>query len=590
MKLPDIEYGAPVPDRTRAIGLVDDAQRQAAATLQNGLRAFGQELVKTQHQKAAVQLASDLAAFEQDLSSRTTVTPEWVREQLGEQADSLLQSAGIREQLVHRTIDPVTGQPVELERKGIPTWVVAGAIYDKRSKDLVGKAMEGITVGDGWKSAFQEATAGDLVQSRARFQAKQLDAMHQDLKQEQDSNLEALMRLGRFGQAISWLDSSSAFDPGEKAKRQERILAVEQESQWKDDAQTLARKAVAGALFEGSARVDPAKAQANLDAELEKRPAAFRLLARSELEGAIRFHNAAQVEQLGQMAGQALQEFQAPGADGKPGFSTAQISPARRAWFTDPKGGKERAEYWHTLLMWEQGAQAHARGERQMPTDEQSRNYLFLVSDMHEHPETYRAMSSAQLADLWMRTKDGAAEPPLSLKDWGVVVDLFARIRDPAAPVRAGQYDGQVLKVAIDAGLVKLGSNGKPDATGDAAEGVKELGHRVQRFIEDEVRKTKKAPDGTVVDAFIQDQMRTEEVRRLFGLWRSRRTTVTPEPVMTQATVPGEPVAPIQPGGPAPAPAPARGGKLPRPKTPEEAARLPPGTHFLDPDGTERIR
>lgn len=599
MKLPDIEYGAPVPDRTRAIGLVDDAQRRAADTFQSGLRAFGHELVKTQSQRAAVQLAEGLSALEQDLDGRKTVSADWVREQLGDQADALLQSAGVREQLVRRAIDPVTGQPVELERQEIPTWVVAGAVLEKRAQDLLRESSGSISVGEGWQAAFQDAAAGDLVQMKSRFAAKQAKAMHEHIRAETTASADALVRLGRFGQAISWIDSSTAFDGGEKAALKEKVLAIEQESQWKDDAQTLARKAVAGSLFPGSDRVDPAKAQASLDADLEKRPAAFRLLARAELDGAIRFHNSAQVERLGAAAGQALQAFQSPGPDGKPRFSTAAIGPELRAWFTDPKGGKERAEYWHTLLMWEQGAQSHARGERQLPTDEQSRNYLYLVSDMHEHPETYRNMSSAQLADLWMRTKDGATEPPLSLRDWGVVVDLFARIRDPAAPVKAGQYDGQVLKAAEDAGLLKRDGAGKLVTDGAAGEGVKELGRRVQRFIEDEVKKTRKPPDGTVIDGFIADQLRREEVQRFFGLWRTTRTTVTPEPVTTRATVPGEPVAPIQPGGqgaappaaPPPATGPQRtGAVLPKPKTPEEAALLPPGTRFIDPNGVVRTR
>ena len=41
---------------------------------------------------------------------------------------------------------------------------------------------------------------------------------------------------------------------------------------------------------------------------------------------------------------------------------------------------------------------------------------------------------------------------------------------------------------------------------------------------------------------------------------------------------------------PKPAPAPSAGGELPRPKTPEEVAKLKPGTRFIAPDGSIRYR
>lgn len=211
MKLPEIEYGGKVPSAVPAMAAEDQARRQSLQVLQQGLQAFGQELIRTQSQEAAAELSAGLAEAEEAIASQPYTSTAAVREALGDGFDAL--PPHVRRELVD--VDPVSGE--ERDREEIPTWLVAGALYDKRAKDLVQASSQRIS-GSGWQAEFQAKAQEDIQVRSHRLSMQQLEAMHGDLRARQAITVQDYVRAGNFAEAGRVVAGSKVFTPSEKEK------------------------------------------------------------------------------------------------------------------------------------------------------------------------------------------------------------------------------------------------------------------------------------------------------------------------------------------------------------------------------------
>lgn len=213
MKLPDIEY-APVQESSSAYARVDQAQRQAIGTISAGLDAFGREQVRTQAQKAHADFQAGLADLEAGIERTPYLSTKQVRDALGGSLDGL--DPDTQKALTQKGLDVRTGDVVDVDRNDIPMWSVAGAIYEKRAKDLMKSTSSGMTVGSGWQSEFEAAANEDITARKARLAQGQLRSMLADQRKAQGETIESFVRAGNWGAAQNVIATSRAFEPAEK--------------------------------------------------------------------------------------------------------------------------------------------------------------------------------------------------------------------------------------------------------------------------------------------------------------------------------------------------------------------------------------
>lgn len=421
------------------------------------------------------------------------------------------------------------------------------ATQDAARSALAGD-LEGVTRAVGTKLGAVDELARTHGWSDQTHQAEanaQVTTLHTGVVQ-------AFIDADRVGDASAYLTQyRSQIEPAtfEHLSKMIRPLTYQQE------AEVLARKIDAAARFEDNpTEIDTGKAFRLLDEATAGKPADFVELAQRRLEQRVRVSATASKEAFGRVAAQALVAFQAPGADGRPVYSTAAIPKRTWAWLNNPANGREAAEYAHTLLAWERDAMAHARGERLVPSDDQARNYLTLVDDMRTHPEAYRpgAMTAEQFAGTWMRSKTAGGEPPLSLRDYNVVVELFTRLREPTAPVEAKTYEPLILEQAQ--GKVLKGDKSTWGAR--EREAIRLLNQRVETFANQQRQILGRAPDPAIIRGFVDDQLKEVEVQRWF--WTTTQPRITAE--ATGATVVSAPPPAALGVTPPPAVRPRSGG------------------------------
>lgn len=265
MKLPEIEY-AGVQDSSLALARIDQAQRQSIETVRAGLDAFGREMVRTQAQKANADLQAGLADLEAEIERTPYLTTEQVRQQLGGSLDAV--DSETRKGLTRKGLDLRTGEVTDIDRNDIPMWQVAGAIYEKRARDLVKATSGAMTVGQGWQSEF-EARAGEDVNARkARLVQGQFSAMLGDLRKRQGETIENYVRAGNWTAARDLVATSTAFQPAEK----EQLLGQVDREEQRRPFESFALKGVksAGDVLEAGKLIQRLESGDGLDRLEEK--------------------------------------------------------------------------------------------------------------------------------------------------------------------------------------------------------------------------------------------------------------------------------------------------------------------------------
>lgn len=214
MKLPEIEYG-PVQTVSQELPRLDAAQRRAAGVISEGLTRYGMELVKVESQAAAAELAEGLATIEGDLTSRRYVSTKELRDALGGDLGTL--PPGLRERVTQKALDLNTGEMVEADRDDIPTWEVAGVLFDRRAKQLLDTASQRVSA-KGWRSEFQARAQDELLSRKTRLAGLQAQAMDADLRDRAGAAVATFTRAGRFDDAVAAIAGSALFTPAEKEK------------------------------------------------------------------------------------------------------------------------------------------------------------------------------------------------------------------------------------------------------------------------------------------------------------------------------------------------------------------------------------
>ena len=349
MKLPDIDYSAPVQESSSAIARVSRAQREAIDTIGAGLQAFSQEMIKTQTQKATADVEAGMAADDAELAAKRYLPVDQVKAELGDGFDQLPPDI----QAHRETVKDAQGNDVEV----VPTYLVAGTLFEKRTKDRILAASKGIT-GQGWQADFQDAALKDLSQRKRAMAITQAHAMVADFKQTQSATVDQYMRAGSYDRALETIDHSDAFEPGEKAQLREQVLATKQKSDaavakvaQAAQVEAASSSIVQAARVPGYKWVDPAKALSAVDAIPDSNP------AKEDVRRLVE-HQVEKAEQLRELAGKDQMNHAQALLNGGYSLESTQLAPVK-AWMLDPANGA--ADKWDAL---QRGVAAERRANR----------------------------------------------------------------------------------------------------------------------------------------------------------------------------------------------------------------------------------
>lgn len=223
MRLPDIEYG-PVQRSSDTAAAPGEAARGTSKVLAEGLTLWGQELVKTQTQRAGVKLSEQLNQLEQDLGSREYVTAQELRDALGEDVEKL--PPHLRAQL---QVKSVSGELVDNDQ--IPMWAAFGPLYDRLASRALDASASDIPM-KGWQTEFKDRAKEVVVSRKARLNETQMKAALTYMKTSQLADLESMRNTARTPQEFADVRAaamrSNALDPVEKKKQLDLATEAEQ--------------------------------------------------------------------------------------------------------------------------------------------------------------------------------------------------------------------------------------------------------------------------------------------------------------------------------------------------------------------------
>jgi hypothetical protein len=473
LKLPSISYGS-VPDT------VAPAAAQAGASVQRlggvveqGLTAFGQELVKTQTQQASVDLSKRLSAVEQGIRSSPYVPVSKLKEQFGEDLSGLPEDVrGHVQQIADsapkpppQDYDPTQGptRPPPDSDPLIPTWAVAGSIYEKQAKEALGKATVHITTGAGWQGAFRHNAMAHVVERQGRLNLEQSQALLSYLGDTHKRQATEAAAAGDFGLAHSIINGSEALPPQEKGALRHQV-GVLADTKGAYDAMRMV--AVPATTARGLELVDEELARVNdpksfvsltprerevLAHELSASSKAYHAVSKQREAAALAFGYASDsrddknpMRVSPEKAFDALdQDFQAGRFKGREEMwpeirrvlqehisgrneasrltlGNTQGDAFQQFMGLGPDGqphmsfsnvqpqtlqelhryGKDGEETIKQLIEWEKGNQARERNLRQLPSPDESAKAFVIEREIAIHPGKYRAMDTGKLLGL----------------------------------------------------------------------------------------------------------------------------------------------------------------------------------------------
>ena len=223
-RLPDYEPNTPLDTNVSGIRQVTAEQKRFFATVSEGLTVMGQEMVKTEAQRAASNLSAKLNDIEQEIAANPQVSTQYLRDKLGPDFDTI--PPEVKSNLTQKTLDLKAGQLVDEDRNDIPMWQVAGTLYDRLSQRAVSEASQGITM-PGWKTDFRDNMANEVNNRRDKINTRQLQAMHADLGAKQTETALQFANAGDFGSAFQVVRDSRVMDPEYKTKVEGEIAKVQ---------------------------------------------------------------------------------------------------------------------------------------------------------------------------------------------------------------------------------------------------------------------------------------------------------------------------------------------------------------------------
>lgn len=224
-KLPELETAPVSTEGSSAIGQVNAARRATFGTIEQGLLVMGQELVKSQMQRATADVSKGLNDIELDLEANRTFSTKQVRDSLGAAYESL--SPAVRSQLTKKVLDPQTGEMVEQDRDDIPSWLVAGPIFDERAKKILSDTSQQFS-SQGWAAEFQDKAQQEILQRKLKIGQKQVKEFHDYVMEKDTESAIDLANTGNFSAARAVAQGSRSMDLDHKEKLLSHIDKIEE--------------------------------------------------------------------------------------------------------------------------------------------------------------------------------------------------------------------------------------------------------------------------------------------------------------------------------------------------------------------------
>jgi hypothetical protein len=434
VKLPDVDYGGPVEGTAQTAALPYEAAAGSSKVISEGLRAYSLELIKTQQQEAAVQVAEGLNQAESEIKARKYVTPDELRATFGDAMPAHVQELA-RQADERKSADDVAGSQ-------IPMWKVGDSLYAMKAKQLTEGAAKGIS-GIGWQGEFKGQMEKFVVDRRQGMTTFQLHAMDEHIQAEQLNLVDKLVNAKDFGAARAILDDSMALSPAIKLKVGAIVEAAKQEQPAKDalssndpavikaqadrlrsdpaaaaaipedkrrsrvleleerwqglEAGRLATVALQSGQSPGSRNLDEVAIFNSLQGQLAGQPPGLAKETRQLVKARVEEFHEVRKNETGRVFAVALQAFDAPGALQ---FKTSAVPAAARAYLIDPANGKEAADLWSSLLSKEEAERSRRESEvlrgrtlAEKPTEANWSAYGALVKEMLDDPAKYRTMT-----------------------------------------------------------------------------------------------------------------------------------------------------------------------------------------------------
>jgi hypothetical protein len=237
VKLPEIAFGASqVQSVAPAQAAVGEALGRFSNTVSDGLRMIHQEMVKTQTQQAALDLAERGSAFKQLIATKKFWSPQELTDALGKDGyaklpEQLRQQGEVLVPKVGPDSKPVVnpdGSPV-MEAQGIPTHIA----YEPLFKTIMGRNLEEASkrvAAPGWRAEFQRHAEGDLLQLWNGIHEEQTKALIAEDVATRDAQWKGFANLGRFDLAAAAINGMREYVGAEGvAARNAALGGMEQE-------------------------------------------------------------------------------------------------------------------------------------------------------------------------------------------------------------------------------------------------------------------------------------------------------------------------------------------------------------------------
>ena len=222
MRLPEIDYGGSVQGTAQTAALPYEAAAGTAKVISDGLRAYSQELTRTQMQEAAVKVSEGLNQADLAIKSRKYITPDELRATFGDQLPPhVAEKIAVADELKQSFGDSTADQ--------IPMWAVGDALYAHAAKRVTEAAARTIG-GIGWQTDFKDRIAQHVVDRQQSMAQHQLGALDTYLQATQLQQVDRLVNSGDYAGAQAALRASTALPPEIRQRASSMVEVARQEA------------------------------------------------------------------------------------------------------------------------------------------------------------------------------------------------------------------------------------------------------------------------------------------------------------------------------------------------------------------------
>lgn len=198
MQVPVINFRAPVESNVEGIEATTKAARGAADLVTEGLRFYGQEMIKADLNKADLHVATQTKAVVDQLQEQPTLDKARAQSMLGSDYSAL----------------PAEVRKMFDENAEVPSWKVAGSIFDARVGRATAEAEKGVV--SSWRGELRDTIAKSTLERKAALNAHQTKLMHASLTVEEKNTIQGFLDSGFYAEAGKVAENSKVMLPGEK--------------------------------------------------------------------------------------------------------------------------------------------------------------------------------------------------------------------------------------------------------------------------------------------------------------------------------------------------------------------------------------